>query len=102
MRTSSYSSSEACESPPRGGRAANQIGATAPLSIARSRWSLHFVKKSTILEVSSTKDAVAHVAVSAGRRGMIDTTLELQGPRDESSAKTGVEMPVGPEAGFLR
>ncbi len=31
------------------------MGATAPLAPFRSRWSLNFIKKLTIFEVSSTK-----------------------------------------------
>jgi hypothetical protein len=39
---------------PQGGRAANQMRATARAAMACSRWSLVFVKKLTIFELSST------------------------------------------------
>ena len=38
--------------PTQGGWAANQMRATARLAVARFRWSLIFVKKLTIFEVS--------------------------------------------------
>ena len=43
---------------PQGGWAANQMRATARLTIVRSRWSLNFVKKLTILNISSPESAI--------------------------------------------
>ena len=39
----------------QGDWAANQMRATARLAVVRSRWSLNFVKKLTILDISSTE-----------------------------------------------